>query len=216
MPNRDYRDERREYLFDSLDREQLHLDPFLQFSEWMDAAHQQNISDPTAMTLATVDADGQPHARIVLLKEFNAQGFVFYTHYNSAKAAEIDANPKASLSFFWPQMDRQIRIEGNLTKTSAEQSAEYFASRPRDSQLAALVSHQSDVVPGRKTLELNLLIADAEQGMEIPCPDHWGGYRLSPTLFEYWQGRPNRLHDRFQYKKHPENNQAWLLERLSP
>lgn len=216
MPNRDYRDERREYEFATLNHEQLHLDPFMQFSEWMDQAYQQDIKDPTAMSLATAGNDGQPHNRIVLLKGFSANGFIFYTHYDSDKGHEIAENNKAALLFFWPEMDRQIRIEGHLNKIPVDASDTYFQSRPRDSQLAAYVSKQSQPVPGRKTLEQNMLLASDElSGLPVPRPENWGGYSLTPALFEFWQGRPNRLHDRFRYFN-SDNNQSWQITRLSP
>ncbi len=216
MPNKDYKEERREYKFSQLNREDIHLDPFLQFNEWLDIAHNSTIKDPTAMTLSTVDANLQPHSRIVLLKEID-KGLVFYTHYESQKGQDLAQNPKASVLFFWPEQDRQISIEGIIEKTSPEISQTYFQSRPLDSQLAATISKQSQIVPGRKTLELNFLIAENNyNGEQITCPEHWGGYILKPTLFEFWQGRENRLHDRFQYTKDLQNNQAWSISRLSP
>lgn len=218
MPNRDYQETRREYEYAALNHEDLHLDPFIQFSEWMDSAFQNTaIKDPSAMSLSTVDTTGQPHSRMVLLKHFDTNGLVFYSHYNSAKGQDLAHNPKAALLFFWPEMDRQIRIEGDIEKTSREMSQAYFASRPIDSQLAATISHQSAPIPGRKTIELNFLIAQNDyQGETIQCPEHWGGYQLTPTLFEFWQGRTNRLHDRFQYQKSLKNDQAWSILRLEP
>jgi pyridoxamine-phosphate oxidase len=224
MPNRDYQAERREYQFAGLRRQDLSDDPYAQFQKWMDEAFQTDILDPTAMTLATANKKGQPHARVVLLKSFDRDGFVFYTHYDSEKGEDLAENPLASLLFFWPQMDRQIRIEGWTEKVSAEQSDAYFHSRPRDSQLSAYISHQGKPVAGRDELERRM--AEAEKrfaGQSIPRPEHWGGYRVHATLFEFWQGRPNRLHDRFLYKpcekikKNVQNSQScWQIERLSP
>jgi len=218
MPNRDYHQERRDYDYTQLSRDDLSLDPFLQFSGWMDQALASKIQDPTAMSLATVDASGQPHCRIVLLKESDEKGFVFYTHYDSDKGQQIEDNPKASLMFFWPEVDRQVRIEGTLEKISKQQSEDYFHSRPRDSQLAAASSNQSSIVPGRKTLELNYAIQENQfEHISVECPSHWGGYILIPHRFEFWQGRPNRLHDRFIYTACDNlNNQAWSINRLAP
>ena len=200
MPNRDYQAERREYQFAGLRRKDLNTDPYQQFQSWMDEAFKADIIDPTAMTLATANKAGLPHARIVLLKAFDADGFVFYTHYQSEKGQDLAENPFASLLFFWPQMDRQIRIEGWVEKISPEQSDRYFHSRPRGSQLSAYISHQGEAIESRAELEQRLQVA-AEQfeGKTIPRPSHWGGYRLHATWFEFWQGRPNRLHDRFCY-----------------
>lgn len=218
MPNRDYQNERREYQFAHLNREDIHLDPHQQFTEWMDIAHQKNIPDPTAMSLSTVDSKQMPHSRIVLLKGFSHQhGFMFYTHYNSPKGLDISQNPNGALLFYWPELDRQIRIEGTIEPLPAALSDAYFKTRPIDSQLSASISHQSQVVPGRKTLEQNLEIAKAEyEGGAIIRPPHWGGYGLKPNYFEFWQGRESRLHDRFQYVTDPTNHQAWSISRLSP
>ncbi|QCU89487.1 pyridoxamine 5'-phosphate oxidase [Thiomicrorhabdus sediminis] len=215
MPNRDYHQERREYEYTELTRDSLHGNPFEQFNAWMDEAMRAHIMDPTAMSVATVDSQGQPHSRIVLLKEIDETGYVFYSHYDSHKGVEISHNPLAALLFFWPQMDRQIRIEGRLEKVSRQQSEDYFHSRPRDSQIAAASSNQSQVVAGRKTLEQNFALKGEEyQLTDIPCPEHWGGYRLVPSQFEFWQGRANRLHDRFIY--FIDEHQHWDIERLSP
>lgn len=217
MPNRDYQDERREYSFSELNREDVHLDPFLQFQNWLDSAHESQIKDPTAMALSTVDSNAQPHSRIVLLKEFSSEGLVFYTHYDSAKGTEIEQNPKASILFFWPEVDRQIRVEGVIQKTSRRHSVDYFKSRPLSSQFSASISEQSKIIPGRKTLELNYLIAESSyNGEDVPCPANWGGYCLKPNLFEFWQGRESRLHDRFQFKLDTQHLNVWNLERLSP
>lgn len=216
MPNRDYHSERREYNFATLDKDQINSDPFAQFSQWMTLAHQQgDIKDPTAMSISTVDSKGQPHSRVVLLKEFSTDGFVFYTNYESAKANELTHNTKAALLFFWPEMDRQIRIEGQMRKISTDKSKAYFLSRPKGSQLAALISKQSQVVKDRQTLEQRLQEAEATyENQEIPAPDNWGGYLLQANYFEFWQGRPNRLHDRFSYQE--DNNGSWDINRLSP
>lgn len=214
MPNRDYHQERREYVYAELNRDQLHLDPMQQFNEWMDEATAANIIDPNAMSLATVDQHGQPDSRVVLLKEITSRGFVFYSHYDSTKGLQIEQNPKASLLFFWPQMDRQIRIAGTIEKVSREKTENYFHSRPRESQIAAACSQQSQIIPGRKTLELNYALTDDEYAHhEVTCPETWGGYELIPHHFEFWQGRANRLHDRFSFTLH---NGHWDLERLSP
>lgn len=216
MPNRDYHHERREYDFDALTLEQMNEDPFKQFSKWMDFALQQpQIKDATAMSVATVSADGQPHSRVVLLKGFSHDGFVFYTSYDSDKGHQIEANPRAALLFFWPEFDRQIRIEGQLEKLPAEASEIYFHNRPRDSQLAAYISKQSHVVEDRATLETRLAeAAEKFDGQDIPKPDSWGGYRLNAHHFEFWQGRPSRLHDRFRYTMI--DRLSWQIDRLSP
>lgn len=221
MPNRDYQAERREYEFARLSRSDLHPDPYIQFSQWMDQAHTAQVNDPTAMTLATVDSEGRPHSRIVLLKGFDSEGAVFYTHYDSAKGQEISSNPHAALLFFWPELDRQIRLEGRLTKLATARSDAYFQSRPRDSQLAAYISHQSQKIADRDTLENRLSQAKKDlENQPVPRPEHWGGYAMTPIQFEFWQGRPNRLHDRFQYtlgrESNNEEHQAWQISRLSP
>jgi pyridoxamine-phosphate oxidase len=215
MPNRDYHQERREYQYSGLSREQLQASPFSQFTQWMDEAMQAKLMDPTAMSVATVDANGQPHSRIVLLKDFNHNGFVFYTHYESDKGQQIIENPKASLLFFWPELDRQIRIEGVLSKTSIAESETYFHSRPKESQLAAYSSSQSHEVSSRAALE-TAFADNAERfaNRKVPHPAHWGGYRLTAHKFEFWQGRPNRLHDRFSYSLETED--TWHTSRLSP
>ncbi|WP_373020471.1 pyridoxamine 5'-phosphate oxidase [Thiomicrorhabdus sp.] len=218
MPNRDYHQERRDYQFAQLNRDSLKSNPFEQFSHWMEAAIEQKICDPTAMSVSTVDDQGQPHSRVVLLKAFDQNGFVFYTHYDSAKGHQISSNDKVALLFFWPEMDRQIRIEGQIKKISAQQSADYFHSRPRDSQLAAFISKQSQVVANRQALEDSMQTAKEQfDQQEVPHPEHWGGYLIQPQAFEFWQGRPNRLHDRFRYSKdHNGNEQTWSIDRLSP
>ncbi len=236
MPNRDYQAERREYQFSGLRRKDLSADPYQQFQRWMDDAFAADTLDPTAMTLATANKAGQPHARVVLLKAFDQNGFVFYTHYNSEKGQDIEENPLASLLFFWPQLDRQIRIEGWVEKIEPEQSDHYFHSRPRESQISAYISHQGAPVKSRSELEQRLNnAAEKFEGQTIPRPQHWGGYRLHATWFEFWQGRPNRLHDRFCYSPISSKNSTknenpcqnpqscigfkpknWQIQRLSP
>jgi len=216
MPNRDYQEERRDYDSPGLSKTQLQTSPFMQFTQWMEAALASTNQDATAMSVTTVDSTGQPHNRIVLLKESTANGFIFYTHYDSDKGHEILENDKASLLFFWPELDRQVRIEGHLVKVSQETSQAYFASRPRDSQIAALSSIQSKEVASRKALEETFARnAEKYSDQEVPHPAHWGGYCLIPNKFEFWQGRPNRLHDRFTYTP-TENEQIWSIKRLSP
>lgn len=215
MPNRDLHQERRDYDANPLSRQDMHSSPFNQFTNWMDqAVNTSSIKDPTAMSLATVDANHAPHCRIVLLKEFGEQGLLFYTHYKSKKGKEITASPFASCCFFWADLDQQIRIEGRVEKISAALSDQYFHSRPKDSQLAAFISNQSQTVDSRKTLEDKMQAAATDYADKlVPRPTNWGGYRLVPTKFEFWQGRPNRLHDRFIYEK---KGSSWLISRLAP
>jgi len=215
MPNRDYNNERRDYNTASLNKEDLLCSPFKQLVNWLEQAFTTTqIKDPTAMTLATVGEDNQPHCRVVLLKEFNEQGLLFYTHYDSDKGKELVANPKASCCFFWPELDKQIRIEGGVKKVSAEQSDKYFKSRPKDSQLAAHISNQSKIVNSREELENKMDKASKDfNDKDVPRPEQWGGYQLIPHKFEFWQGRPNRLHDRFSYEK---KGAEWIITRLAP
>lgn len=215
MPNRDYHQQRRVYQFSELSRSALSPNPFAQFSLWMDQASQE-VMEPTAMSLSTVDSHGQPHSRVVLLKAFDTIGFIFYSHYDSAKGLEIEDNNKVSLLFFWPEMDRQIRIEGRVEKVCVEQSERYFHSRPRDSQLSAYISQQSQPVESRTALEQSLTSAtEALADREVPHPLHWGGYKVIPHRFEFWQGRPNRLHDRFKFVLNT-TDQTWVIDRLAP
>ncbi len=189
-------------------------DPFIQFTKWYESILDSNLNEPTAMMLSTADVNGNPSARIVLLKEFDDSGFVFYTNYGSRKGKDLKENPKAALTFFWDEQRRQIRIEGSIEKISLETSREYFSSRPRESQIGAWVSAQSSVIPNRDILENKFDELEEKFGNEeIPLPDFWGGYRLIPNYFEFWQGRENRLHDRICYKK--ENNE-WKIFRIAP
>lgn len=206
---------RREYLQGGLSREELAADPFEQFSLWMQQAIELEIADPTAMTIATVSADGQPSQRIVLLKHFDERGFVFYTNYGSRKADELDANPKISLHFPWHTVDRQVKVCGEAVKVSTAESLKYFISRPKDSQIAAIASQQSSVLSSRSFLlnQFESLKQKFANG-EIPLPDYWGGYRIEPKEVEFWQGGENRLHDRFRYLL--QGDGSWSIDRLAP
>ena len=211
----DIADIRREYTLKGLDQAQLHTDPLVQFEQWLSEAMQANLTaDPTAMSLATVSADGQPSQRIVLLKQFDAQGFVFYTNLESRKAREIAGNNKVSLHFAWTPLERQIVIYGAATKLSVAEAGRYFLSRPRNSQIAAWTSQQSRKIGSRKLLEqaFEQMKQKFKDG-EVPLPSFWGGYRVTPVALEFWQGRGARLHDRFLYQR---TGDAWQLDRLQP
>lgn len=206
---------RREYTRAGLTRAQLHQDPFTQFATWLEQCVSAEIPDPTAMVLATAGADGQPEQRIVLLKFFDPRGFVFYTNYGSAKACDIATNPKVSLLFPWYPLDRQVRVAGLAEKVSPAQSQAYFASRPRESQLGAWASAQSRRVESRQDLERQFAEVQARfANQPVPLPEFWGGYRVVPQRFEFWQGRQNRLHDRFEYCAQADGQ--WAIHRLSP
>ena len=208
-------DLRREYARARLDESDVSHDPMVEFARWFAEAQEARVLEPNAMTLATADPDGAPAARIVLLKGFDERGLVFFTDYRSRKGAELEANPRAALVFYWGELERQIRISGRVMRTSAEESETYFRSRPLGSRLGAWVSHQSRVIPSREVLEQDLREVEARFGDgEVPLPGHWGGYRLEPATVEFWQGRPSRLHDRIRYRRQPSGR--WLIERLSP
>lgn len=206
---------RHDYIAHGLRRADLDRDPMKQFAQWFDEAAAAQIRDVNAMSLATATPDGAPSARIVLLKAVSEHGFVFFTNYDSAKGQQLERNPQAALNLFWVQLERQIRIEGEVEKTSREESEEYFHSRPAGSQLGAWASSQSEVIANREALNASLTeVTDRFAGDVIPLPPHWGGYRVKPTMIEFWQGRTNRLHDRFRYTRQPDA--SWLIERLSP
>jgi len=207
--------ERREYTHSGLTRHDLDADPFVQFDAWLQAALNRNLCDATAMSIATVSADGQPSLRTVLLKYYDASGFVFYTNLESRKAIQIEQNPKVALLFYWREFERQIKITGRATRVSTADSLKYFLTRPRESQLGAWVSAQSSIISSRSVLEQKFDEMKRKfSGGEIPIPSFWGGYRVAPDSIEFWQGRVNRLHDRFMYCRQPD--QVWNIERLAP
>lgn len=206
-------DIRKDYSQSSLTENDAAKNPIQQFAKWWDEAQISEIDEINAMTLATADANGKPSARIVLLKGFDENGFVFFTNYESHKGKELLINPHACLVFFWKELERQIRIEGIVEKTSAQESDEYFFSRPAGSRIGAWASPQSTVINNRTILDENVQKFTNDFGENIPRPSHWGGYRVVPSLIEFWQGRSNRLHDRIQYKK---ENGEWVMERLAP
>ncbi len=206
---------REDYIAHGLRRADLDPDPIKQFSKWLGEAAAAEIRDVNAMSLATATPDGMPFSRVVLLKAISEGGFVFYTNYTSAKAKELEKNPRAALNFFWVQLERQIRINGTVEQTSRADSETYFHSRPVGSQLGAWASHQSEVIPDRAALEKKLSeVTERFSGGVIPLPDQWGGYRVVPETIEFWQGRTNRLHDRFRYSR--QSDGSWLIERLAP
>lgn len=210
----DLSDFRKEYAAHGVDRHELLDDPLPQFKAWFEQAKTAGVIEPNAMVLSTIGLDGFPSSRTVLLKAADERGFSFFTNYSSKKGAEIAAHPQATLLFPWYSLERQIHITGSLVKTSEEESVAYFQRRPYGSQLGALASDQSDIIADRRVLEVKLaeLKARYPEG-QVPKPPHWGGYRLIPTRFEFWQGRTNRLHDRFQYTQRAGR---WDIVRVSP
>ena len=215
MKQEQLQDMREEYASAELSENSVKRDPIKQFGTWFEEAQQADVPERNAMTLATATTDGRPSARIVLLKGYSDAGFVFFTNYLSRKGKEINKNPVGALTFFWPSLERQIRIEGVLEKVSKEESERYFHSRPKNSQVGAVVSPQSQEIPGRDFLEKKWEeLAIGYEGKEVPKPSFWGGYILKPRLIEFWQGRPNRLHDRILYKKM--DNKNWKTVRLAP
>jgi len=210
-----FADLRKEYMQRGLDESDVDADPFRQFAAWFDEARTASPVEPNAMALATVGADGRPSLRMVLLKGADERGFVFYTNYESRKGRELADTPWAALTFFWPEMERQIRIEGRVEPVSAEESDTYFHSRPVGSQPSASASRQSEVIAGREELEQRVAALSAQyQNQEIPRPENWGGFRVIPDAIEFWQGRASRLHDRLRYRLLASG--GWQIERLSP
>jgi pyridoxamine 5'-phosphate oxidase len=207
-------DLRREYALARLDEKDVSRDPIAEFARWFAEAQAAEVEEPNAMVLATATPDGAPSARVVLLKGFDERGFVFFTDYRSRKGAELEANPRAALVLHWSELERQVRITGDVTRTSAEESEAYYRSRPMGSRLGAWVSHQSQAIPSRDVLEGGLREVERRfAGGDVPLPPYWGGYRVRPGVIEFWQGRQNRLHDRVRYVR---EDGGWLIERLAP
>ena len=214
MVNRDFINYREEYGREQLAVELMNSDPIQQFKIWYQQAEQAEVPEPNTMTLGTVGDQGFPTVRVVLLKEITDGGLVFYTNFRSRKGREMEKHPKAALNFYWQKMERQVRLDGVITKVADDISDAYFATRPRGSQLGAWVSEQSSVIPSREHLEQQLAHYQKKfEDAEVPRPPHWGGYLLEPVQIEFWQGGPNRLHDRIQYSNH---SGEWTRCRLSP
>jgi pyridoxamine 5'-phosphate oxidase len=212
--HQDLRHLRSDYKRAALDEHDVDRDPLRQFAHWFDAAVAAKVPEPNAMTLATVDAGGRPAARIVLLKEVDARGFTFYTNYESRKGRELAARPQAALLFFWPELERQVRVEGAIEKVDPATADAYFRVRPKLSRVGAWASPQSEALPDRAALEARFAEAGARfPGEDVPRPPHWGGYRLLPEAFEFWQGRQSRLHDRIVYTR---EDHDWRIGRLAP
>lgn len=206
---------RLDYRHAALGEGDVAADPTTQFGRWFEDTVAAGVVEPNAMTLATVGPDGQPSARVVLLKGYGPAGFTFYSNYESRKGRELDAEPRAAVVFLWKELERQVRIEGRIVRVGRDETETYFRSRPRGSQIGASVSPQSRPVAGREVLEESFAAAEARfTGEEVPVPGWWGGYRLAPTLIEFWQGRTSRLHDRLVYR--PDGRGGWAIERLAP
>ena len=206
-------DIRKDYQCDSLELADIAASPFVQFEKWFKDALNAQVPEPNAMTLATVNADNKPSARIVLIKDFDTRGATFFTNYDSRKGNDLRANQSVALVFFYPQLERQIRIEGHVAKLNDAESDTYYLSRPLASRIGAWASPQSEVIASRDVLEAAVTEANATLGDAPTRPPHWGGYRVTPSLFEFWQGRSSRLHDRFCFRL---QGDAWMVERLAP
>lgn len=205
---------RRDFANKLLNEDAVNKNPFLQFSHWFEEAVNAQLLDPYAMLISTVDADRQPHSRVVYLRNISEEGMIFYTNYNSEKAKNISDSNKIAINFFWVELERQIRIEGLVSKVSDELSDNYFAGRPRESQIGAWASNQSERIDSREELEKQVAFYNEKfKNTEVPRPPHWGGYVVKPVKFEFWQGRPNRLHDRLVYSK---KETDWQISRVAP
>ena len=205
---------RKEYSRHALSETDVDLNPFVQFNRWLDEALTSRLIEPNAMALATATGDGKPSVRMVLLRGYDDRGFVFFTNYEGRKSSELLKNPNAALLFYWSELERQVRIEGTVEKTSRQESEEYFKTRPLESRLGAWASRQSEVIPGRSDLERKVSdLKESYANREVPVPPFWGGFRLQPQVFEFWQGRENRLHDRIRYSL---QGGVWVIERLAP
>ena len=204
---------RADYSKQELSEQECDASPLVQFERWLNEAVRAEVNEPTAMNVATVGEDGRPSSRMVLLKEVNAQGFVFFSNYLSRKGRALSAHPFAALTFFWPELERQVRVEGRVVLLDEAASDEYFKSRPYTSRIGAWASEQSSVIAGKSVLVARAAAVGLKHPISVPRPPHWGGYAVLPELLEFWQGRPSRLHDRIQYRL---ENESWLKERLAP